>query len=498
MPRTRRALTIIFTTLFVVSGSISASAGPVDFGYPNKGIWITPEATSVNPSHFSLVNYELNTSQNCNELGQSPCTEQNMKSVVGSTILGVCTQIQESFCIESLAISSKSISSQGRFVEYAGSSRTKPFPAFGVPEGFDTSLWQVAGVSNSSGSDTYAVEANLSMQFDSEAKPIFNDLSVSVVPYSVDFGGQYNPRYFNGNRIEGGGFNNCFWYKVGSCGLKASFGDESRVTLKLRVPDSLGGWYRGRIGDPDITLTPLGNKQNLLSVAADPMQTPYLQVGLSDDDSLGSIIPGVPLQRNSVAVIRSHFEMAPIAVKLLRDYAKDKVTGMVSLWSFSNLNQAGFGCLHSTTKVMGFVSTDALAYNGQAPSFKNGVLTYDLSGLHFKPDGTPVEGRYDLVIRSDAARCLYGFTSAPVYASISVVDSAGETKVSSTSMREKNGWIYLSAAGFGYSTPKIQMKLSQPKPAKKSTITCVTTKKPIKTKKITAVGPKCPTGFKKK
>ena len=498
MSSIRRALTVLLASLFVASSSIAASAGPVDFGYPNKGIWITPEATSVNPSHFSLVDYELNTSQNCYELGQAPCNEQNMKSVVGNTILGVCNQTQESFCIDSLAISSKTQSSQGRFIEYAGSSRTKPYPTFGVPEGFDTSLWQVAGVLNSSGSDTYAVEANLSIQFDPENKPIFNDLSVSVVPYSVDFGGQYNPRYFNGNRIEGGGFNNCFWYKVGSCGLKGSFGDESTVTLKLRVPDSLGGWYRGRIANPDITLAPLGDKQNLLSVSAAPMETPYLQVGISDDDSLGAIIAGFPLQRNSVAVIRSHFSTAPIAVKLLRDYAKDTVTGLVSLWTFSNLNQGVFGCLHSTTKVMGFVSTDALAYSGQAPEFKDGVLTYDLSGLHFKPDGTPVEGRYDLVIRSEAARCLYGFTAAPVYASISVIDSAGEAKVSSSSMREKNGWLYFSASGFGYSAPQIQIKLTQPKAAKKTTITCVTAKKPIKTKKITAVGPKCPTGYKKR
>ena len=80
---------------------------------------------------------------------------------------------------------------------------------------------------------------------------------------------------------------------------------------------------------------------------------------------------------------------------------------------------------------------------------------------------------------------------------------------------EKNGWLYLSAKGFTFSSPTINVKLSQekvvvvptptPTPsavasvapvAKKSvTITCAKGKT---TKKVSGESPKCPTGYKKK
>ena len=79
-------------------------------------------------------------------------------------------------------------------------------------------------------------------------------------------------------------------------------------------------------------------------------------------------------------------------------------------------------------------------------------------------------------------------------------------------MSEKDGWLKMKAAGFTFSEKQIKVKITQepsatstPAPAasatpaavtkKKSTITCVKGKL---TKKISAVSPKCPTGFKRK
>ena len=81
-----------------------------------------------------------------------------------------------------------------------------------------------------------------------------------------------------------------------------------------------------------------------------------------------------------------------------------------------------------------------------------------------------------------------------------------------TTLNEKNGWLRLTATGFEFSTPKIAVQLKQdaekpvatPSPsasaapvavAKKTTITCVKGKT---SKKITAMKPVCPAGFKKK
>jgi hypothetical protein len=132
-------------------------------------------------------------------------------------------------------------------------------------------------------------------------------------------------------------------------------------------------------------------------------------------------------------------------------------------------------------------------------------MTYKLASPHFREDGTIARGSYDLAVRSDVVRCLYNFTSAPVRATISIQSEDGESQIATTVLSEKDGWLYLSAKGFTFSSPTIAVKFSQdaaPKPApasktstKKTTITCTKGKN---SKKVTAVKPTCPAGYKVK
>jgi hypothetical protein len=154
-----------------------------------------------------------------------------------------------------------------------------------------------------------------------------------------------------------------------------------------------------------------------------------------------------------------------------------------------------------------------MGYDGSAPKFVDGFLNYRVTGFHFAADGvTPNLGTYDLVMRSEAARCLYGFSKAPVSATVSIAGADGATNVATTVVAEKDGWLKMKAAGFTFSEKQIKVKITQessaaatPAPAasaapvavakKKSTITCVKGKA---TKKVSSVSPKCPAGFKKK
>jgi len=100
-----------------------------------------------------------------------------------------------------------------------------------------------------------------------------------------------------------------------------------------------------------------------------------------------------------------------------------------------------------------------------------------------------------------------------------VTDDSGQSSVAAESMVEKSGWIYLSASNFTFSSPTVHVKLqgtpiSTPTPTvaptpsstaqpvvpksvvqKKITITCT---KGSSSKKVVAVKPVCPNGFKKK
>jgi hypothetical protein len=118
-------------------------------------------------------------------------------------------------------------------------------------------------------------------------------------------------------------------------------------------------------------------------------------------------------------------------------------------------------CLADKSRVLGIVSTNAMVYDGFEPRFSSGFLDYRVAGLHLMPDGvTPVIGTYDLVMRSETARCLYGFTNAPVSATVTITGT-GNLNVATTLVSERNGWLQLAAYGFTFSEKGIRVALTQ-------------------------------------
>ena len=170
------------------------------------------------------------------------------------------------------------------------------------------------------------------------------------------------------------------------------------------------------------------------------------------------------------------------------------------------------GCFKSNAGLSGIVSTNSNFFISGPPVYskENASLDYKVASPHFLPNGDVFKGVYNLVIKSEVARCIYGFSSAPISASVSVVSADGNSQVATTVLGEKNGWLYLTAAGFTFSSPTVRVMLTQEAvplptpemttqasskmPVKKVTITCVAGK--VK-KKITSTNPKCPKGYKK-
>ena len=144
---------------------------------------------------------------------------------------------------------------------------------------------------------------------------------------------------------------------------------------------------------------------------------------------------------------------------------------------------------------------------------KEQSLDYKVLSPHYDEVGKENLGTYDLLIDGKVARCIYGFSNAPVKAQIEVLSDNGEAKIATTILAEKDPWIYLSANGFSFSQPTVRVRLSQEKPvvlpveppkvavepvakpSPKKSIICVKGKV---TKKVTATKPKCPAGWKKK
>jgi hypothetical protein len=213
----------------------------------------------------------------------------------------------------------------------------------------------------------------------------------------------------------------------------------------------------------------------------------------------------------------------------------DKAQALPSAWVVQTMSNYQVSdqiqkCLNQTDSLAGIVTTNAAEYLDGPPVYDkvNRALDYKVAATHFEPDGTTVfRGSYDLIMSSKVARCIYGFTNAPVNATISVTSENGENNVATTVISEKNGWLSLGAYNFTYSSPIIRVVLDgtvdvpTPTPTPTPTPSIVATptpsavatpqptasaKKPLVVKttcvkgKITKVvtGTKCPAGYKKK
>jgi hypothetical protein len=205
-------------------------------------------------------------------------------------------------------------------------------------------------------------------------------------------------------------------------------------------------------------------------------------------------------------------------LKLWLPYVDDKATALLSYWSARSLEgnemEGANSCFRDSNSVTGIVTTNSTQYSAGPPSFNkaDGTLNYQVAAPHYATNKSEFKGTYDLVIRSDVARCIYGFSKAPINATISITSTDGTPQVATTVIGEKDGWVYLRAKNFGFSSPLITAKLSQeaevvvatptPTPSasakpviKAVTITCIKGKT---SKKVTAAAPKCPAGYKKK
>ena len=64
-------------------------------------------------------------------------------------------------------------------------------------------------------------------------------------------------------------------------------------------------------------------------------------------------------------------------------------------------------------------------------------------------------------MRTETARCVYGFEKAPFKSTIEVIERSGVQDIATTNVSERNGWIQLSAYNYTHSSPTLRVKLAQ-------------------------------------
>lgn len=356
----------------------------------------------------------------------------------------------------------------------------------------------------------------------------FYEVPITEIEYDKD--GNELPRETRiglAGRVSSTG-NDCMVLAQNQCAKRHAFPGESRFALKVRLSQSPKGWLHGRISKPSVAINQLAGTSVELDIVASTVKTPIVAVSRSwsslpqplqdayratggfNGASAGTrnrpTFEMGPEVRNAISAPTSYSTTGMSELIAWLPYIGDKSTADISKWTLRSLSDGELAgassCFSSKAQLNGLVMTNATQYSAGPPTFDRaaGSLDYKVAAPHYTSGGSVFLGTYDLVMRSDVARCIYGFSKAPLNASISVVDNEGVTTTATKLVSERDGWLRIAAYGFGFSSPTIKVVLTQESTTatkttgKKVTITC---KKGKLVKKVTALKPTCPKGYKK-
>ena len=420
-------------------------------------------------------------------------------NLMADVILPHCSTTTQEFCVESLDLAPAGGELKpATFLRNATSDWSwAPDTSTGLLQGSGAALFSASNMPDTATS-LYAVTVVIKQSLNPVQKKFgIGDVTVTVQPYREP------------DTPAGGGNFSCVFLEGDKCGMLQSFSEGTVAKVSVRLPNSVGGWFRGRLKDPTVDVQRISNSANRIVVTGQAVTVPRFALVRSkathdaDEWYHKEIHSWWGTSVGVAAGGPSEGENGFKYLERFRESVKDTSGGETTFWSMKTAPAGqGSNCLADSSKVLGLVTTNSMVYDATAPQFTNGSLNYKVAGLHYLPDAkTLAIGTYDLVLRSDIARCLYGFSNAPLQASISIV--GGTDQVATTVVSEKDGWLKLAAYGFTFSEKSISVKLSQQAPAPtvvakpaakaKSTITCVKGKT---TKKVT--GTKYPSGWRKR
>jgi hypothetical protein len=484
--------------------------------------------------------------------GQKICssvTDAACSSTAGYSfraVLGPCTSTVTIDCIESVTgTSSGGTAVAGVFKEFFPARGVNDYTgstADGVPDGRPPSLWTLAGLPHAYGTEYQVTVQVTGAKINGDATKPLRSFFASVTPVNIfqtecnvlsngTCMDKYREEVRSGLQVIGfagvaadqdKGFRCQNWGEDSKCALKRAFPAGSKFAVQVRLSTTPTGWLHGRLQDPTASIERVNN-QTTIKISAEPTKVPavsgvgqWAQLPTAVQESFiatcenkrcgtrrseqasDSAVQGMPVSsRNIIFSPAAYSEEAFKQLKLWTGFIGDKAAAMPSQWSVRTLSysemQNGPACIRNGVGVTGIVATNASAYAEGPPTYSSATstLNYKVAAPHYEKDGTTVfNGRYDLILRSDIANCLYGVSDGASEATVSVTGEDGVAKSAATAFTFKDGWFKFSASGFTHSAPTVKVKLSKiyPKVSKGRTISVTTA--------VKKNGVKIPTGAK--
>ena len=527
------------------------------FGYLGYSAYPNGAAINANSGLIGMKtsNLKVDAITWCKTVNDVSCADKDFFQYV--SILPLCKLANDVDCLEGVSATSKdgtdlSVNNIVPFTttvrhEFVGSS------TLNLPSGDVPTLFDVPGAPHSGGITYMAVVGSYG-SWDKAAGLKASVETGSIAIYAVKLeNGTYNvqemstdaTRYFQRNwRIGASNEDRCKFTDSQKCAVAVPLPLDIKFGVKVRYSSAIKGWFHGRVQDPNVQYIDNAGGGKTLIVSAAPVQVPAISIWKKKSELPAEVkafyekapkpLGGTGSGAGNMALQQGPEDGWSLMLQNNTGFSEgqmqefltwlpvvgDKANMLPTVWTLSlmtNFNSGVIGntCGSDLNELTGIVSTNSSQYLAGPPTFNKATdeLEYKVAGPHLLPNGELSRGTYDLTLKSDFAKCLYGITGTAIKATISIVSENGQSINAVTTIGEKNGWLYLSAKGFTYSSPTIKVKLSQDAPAptpsvsptptpiaapaaaKKTSITCIKGKT---SKKVTAVNPTCPKGFKKK
>lgn len=396
-------------------------------------------------------------------------------------------------------------------------------PSIDLPAGGPGQIFSIPSAPHSSGDD-YFLRARLEGVRTAAGKFTIRDLDISL--YAVELidstctdkcltSYYYNPSQdiwnLNGGylpTVDGKTEQQCIETSekltgrdVHLCAARRRIPLDKNFYVTIRLSQTPVGWLHGRLDSPKIGITTdTATSATTIDVQGAPVVVPIVKTGFlwaqvpanlqavyakgdlwpKSKDYGGSSNSDSPTNLAIPEKRRITYKPSPSGppgieeLKAWLPLVSDKATANVSTWGIRTLNSTEMTgvstCFTKDKTLSGLVTTNATQYSAGPPALnkQTSSLDYQVAAPHLTTTGAVFKGVYHLLMRSDVARCIYGFGKAPLKATISVVEEDGAPATATTNVSEADGWLRMSAAGFTHSAPIVRASLTEEVPTLKA------------------------------
>lgn len=469
-----------------------------DLPSPGYGMW-WDLALPTAPSSF-IEFFETDSTGNkssdsilCSEFQDPSCAPRPNTWMMSVAALGRCINDDEIACIENIRLrTGRADLTQLQFVGYLGpETQFAQSSALSLPRGSSVSRWR-----DSEGAE-YAVIASVTSSLKSSLNNwllIGQDTIVNVSRLASP--ACSCPHQFSLSPATIIAPPSMSYKTVGNPNPPTpaiEFKPSTRIELSLRLPNTITGWFNGRVANGTVASRVLSGNRTSYTFTADTAST-YIAGGATQASSLPPDF--VTNTMGQFSPVGSSWGHTPGTLGMMDKYERwspflgDRALVTQSRWTIRGTKWTTNSCFAGGTGISGLLATNASVFDGSPPVWNqtSKTLTFDVASPHYDELGQEASGSYSLSIPAASVACLYGRATLPMYFKIEVgYGSSGQPFSSVSALTESNGWVNFSAQGFHYSKPTISVTFTDDPNGAVQNLTTLVANNQAATNKIPAV-----------